>query len=342
MTGPGRPSRADIHKRLAQEVEELRHRYGGLPTPEESESIWNEIWYSEAHSSTAIEGNTLVLKEVETLLRDGKAVGDKQLKDYLEVQGYAKAAKWVYSQAIRPGSWETDSLLTLQEIRNIHSLAMEPVWNVAPHPAATDFETPGNWRQHNIVPFPGGMTPPDHTQLQALMTDWVGKIGSIREDPSPIAEAVAKGHAEFEKIHPFLDGNGRTGRLVLNLVLIRLGYPPAIIHKRERSRYLTALHRADQGDYGPLGELLARAITDNLIRFIIPAVAGPVKLVPLAALVTREMSLVALRQAAERGRLRTVRSDTGALLSSKQWVENYSASRAPSGRRKVALFVETI
>src|SRR5258708_23500727 len=156
MSGRGRPSRADIHRRLAQEVEELVNRYGGLPTPEEAESIWNEIWYSEAHSSTAIEGNTLVLKEVEVLLREGKAVGDKQLKDYLEVQGYATAARWVYGQAIRPGTWEADCLLSLQELRNIHVLAMEPVWKIAPHPESNDAEKPGNWRQHNIYPFPGG------------------------------------------------------------------------------------------------------------------------------------------------------------------------------------------
>jgi len=327
MTGRGRPSRAAIHQRLTEEVAELRARFGGLPSAEEAEGIWNEIWYSEAHGSTAVEGNTLVLREVEALLRDGRAVGDKQLRDYLEVQGYAQAARWVYGQAMTRGSYNTEEILSLAEIRHIHHLAMDPVWKVVPHPDAGDRESPGNWRQHNIHPFPGGMIPPDYTQIQARMTEWVASVGRVQEDELPMAEAVAKRHAEFERIHPFLDGNGRTGRLLLNLILVRLGYPPAIIHKRDRARYLTALQKADQGDHGPLGELLARAIIDNLMRFILPAVAGPVKVVPLYALATPELSAASLRKAISRGRLRGVRSVSGSWLSSKQWLQNYIDTR---------------
>jgi Uncharacterized conserved protein len=71
-------------------------------------------------------------------------------------------------------------------------------------------------------------------------------------------------HAAFERIHPFIDGNGRVGRLLTNLLLVRLGYPPAIIQKRQRERYLKALAQADRSDAGPLGELIARAVIDNL------------------------------------------------------------------------------
>jgi hypothetical protein len=327
MAGRGRPSRATIHQRLAFEVEELRKRFGGLPSPEEAEGIWTEIWYSEAHSSTAIEGNTLVLKEVEALLRDGRAVGEKQLKDYLEVKGYADAARWVYGQAIAPGRYNLGTLLSLEEVRHVHHLAMAPVWDVAPHPLADDAESPGNWRRHDIQPFPGGMTPPPFTEIQARMTDWVRDVAAIPSDPGPIAEAIAKRHVEFEQIHPFIDGNGRAGRLLLNLILVRLNYPPAIIHKRERQRYLDALNKADQSDPRPLGELLARAITENLMRFILPAVAGPAKLVPLDALATREVSSEALRKAAVRGRLRAVRATNGAWLSSKLWLQTYLDTR---------------
>ena len=66
---------------------------GGLPNPVEAEGIWTTIWYEEAHNSTAIEGNTLVLKQVERLLADGVAVGNKELKEYMEVQGYATATR---------------------------------------------------------------------------------------------------------------------------------------------------------------------------------------------------------------------------------------------------------
>ena len=330
----GRPSRASVHERLASEVDELRARLGGLPPPAAAEDIWTEIWYQEAHSSTAIEGNTLVLREVEALLRDGRAVGQKQLKDYLEVKGYAEAARWVYGQAIAPGGWTDGSLLTLTEVRQVHVRAMTPVWEVAPHRAAYESEAPGNWRHHNIQPFPGGMRLPDHPEVPALISDWVAEVNAIDRDPAPIADVVARRHADFERIHPFLDGNGRVGRLLTNLVLVRLGYPPAIIYKRDRTRYSNALDRADRGDLGPLGELFARAILDNLMRFVLPAVANAARLVPLEALTTSDLSPVALRQAAQRGRLRAVRTSTGIWRSSRQWVDDYRASRHASLRKQ--------
>lgn len=308
-------------------VEELRTQLGGLPSPEEADAIWTDIWYRDAHSSTALEGNTLIRKEVEALLSEGKAVGNKELKDYLEVTGYGTAARWVYSHAAGKTAWTSGKLITLTEVRHIHRLAMTPVWEVAPHPDAFDTEGPGNWRRHDIHRFGRGMKPPDHTQVPALTRDWVDGLSGLARDPAPIGEAVALHHAAFEGIHPFIDGNGRVGRLLMNLVLVRLGYPPAIIQKRERERYLDALDRADNGDPGPLGELIARAILDNLTRFVLPAIAGPAKLVPLEALASKEVSAVALRNAAQRSRLKAVRAMDGSWRSSRQWVDEYRADR---------------
>jgi Fic family protein len=323
----GRLTRDAIHERLDFEVTELRGRLGGLPRPIEAESIWREIWFQEAHNSTAIEGNTLILREVEILLREGRAVGDKQLKDYLEVTGYADAAQWVYGQALAPGSWSDGSLLALTEVRHLHRQVMVPMWEVSPHPDAYDTEAPGNWRQHNIQPFSGGMQPPDYTEVPFRMMDWVRLVNEIGGSSAPIAEAVAGCHVELERIHPFLDGNGRTGRLLSNLILVRLGYPPAIIYQRDRKRYLSALVRADLGDVGPLGEIFARAILDNLMQFVVPAIAGPVRLVPLESLASVDLGVAALRAAASRGRLRAVRLPNGSWRSSRQWVESYLAGR---------------
>lgn len=322
----GRPSREAIHQRLDEAFAELRDRMGGLPNPIEAADIWNTIWFEEAHHSTAIEGNTLVLKQVERLLADGIAVGDKELKEYLEVRGYATAANWVYGQALEPGDRAHTQLVTLSEVREVHAMALGPVWDVAPHPAATDRERPGNFREHDIQPFPGGMKPPSWTDVPAEMRDWLDSINVVMDAPRPL-EALAAVHTNFERIHPFLDGNGRTGRLLLNLVLVRLGYAPVIIYKRDRTRYLNALQSADAGDSGPLGELLARSVIANLYRFIVPAVAGPQRPVPLAALVTAGLTEGALRVAANRGRLRAQKGADGQWRSTKAWVAEYLASR---------------
>jgi len=326
----GRPTRQSIYDLLEEAIADLRTRFGGLPAPAEAEEIWDDLWHQEAHHSTALEGNTLILNEVRKLLDEGRTVGDKELKEYMEVLGYGNAAKWVYGQALEPGDWTTGDLLSIQEVRTVHYEAMTLVWNVAPHPHATPAETPGNWRQHDIAPFPDGMTPPPFPDVDHRMTDWVADVNKLRED-SDVAfpERLAKAHNDFEKIHPYLDGNGRSGRLLLNLLLVRLGYPPAIVFKNERTKYLKAMRKADKGDYGPLGEVIARAVTNNLYKFVVPAVAGPARLVPLASLVDEKAGLTAtaLRAAAERGRLRAQKSDNGKWQSSKKWVVDYQKSK---------------
>ena len=301
---------------------------GGLPTPAEADGIWRGLWYEEAHHSTAIEGNTLVLKQVERLLDEGRAVGNKELREYLEVRGYADAADWVYRQAIdRSGFSDPEEILTLAEVRNVHHKAMQPVWQVAPNPDATARENPGSFREHDIHPFARGMVPVTWPLISAEMNTWLRSVNSLDATRAAFPEALARTHCRFEQIHPFLDGNGRTGRLVLNLILIRLGYPPAVIYKRDRARYLTALRRADEGEPGPLGEILARAILASLHRFVIPAVAGPARVVPLAALETPDLKAPALRAAAARGRLRASRASDGHWRSTRQWVDEYRASR---------------
>src|SRR5215471_18470514 len=150
-------------------VGEMRALLGGLPTPEQADAIWKDIWYHEAHSSTALEGNTLVRREVEALLKEGN------------------------------GGWVSGGLVTLTEVRHVHRLVMTPVWEIAPHPHADDNEGPGNWRRHDINPFGGGMKPPDHTQIPALIRDWVDGLSSASRARAPIGEFLARHHAAFER-----------------------------------------------------------------------------------------------------------------------------------------------
>lgn len=327
MGGRGRPSRQVVYARLDIQIEELWSRLGGLPHPLEADDIWRGLWFEEAHHSTAIEGNTLVPKQVEALLEQGLAVGNKELAEYMEVRGYADAADWVYRQALRSAGTGTAPVLTITELRNVHAMALNPVWAVAAHPMADDRERPGSFRIHDIRPFPGGMTPPTWPLVPAAVDAWIGRANSLPARAEQFPERLAELHAEFERIHPFLDGNGRTGRLVMNLILVRLGYPPAVIYKRQRNAYLEALRRADAGDPGSLGELIARAILDNLYRFVVPAVAGPARLVPLAALAAEGIAAAALRTAANRGRLQAVRGPDGEWRSSRNWVDEYLAAR---------------
>ena len=328
---PGRPPRAMIYARLDEAIKDLDSRLGGLPRPTEAEDIWDDLWHQEAHHSTAIEGNTLILEQVRKLLDEGRAVGSKELREYLEVRGYADAARWVYGQGVEPGDWTSRDLLSLQEVRSVHHKAMTAVWDVAPHPNATPTESPGNWREHEIAPFPGGMKPPPFPEVAHLMLDWVKSVNTLHDPDAqaPLPERLAHVHNMFERIHPFLDGNGRTGRLLLNLILVRLGYPPAIIFKNERTKYLSAMRKADAGDLGPMGELIARSVTNSLYRFVIPAVAGPARLVPLASLADEKSGLTAnaLRVAAIRGRLRAQKSGQGTWLSSKKWVQEYQQNK---------------
>jgi len=240
----------------------------------------------------------------------------------------------VYTQALTADGWQSGDLITVTEIRHIHTVALGPVWEVAPHPDATPAERPGSFRRHDVHPFGGGMTPPAWTDVPGELASWVRDVGRLaageKSHEVPAREVpltLARLHCSFERIHPFIDGNGRVGRLVLNLILVRLGWPPAIIDKRARDRDLTALDRADQAEFGPLAELIARSVLENLQRLVVPSIAGPARLVPLQSLAGPDISYPALRQAATRGRLDAEIGADGTWRTSKRAVDTYLAGR---------------
>lgn len=330
---PGRPSLHQILQRLTETNEALRQQLGGLPPSVQANDIWKDIWLEETHHSTALEGNTLTPRELFELVEHGLATGSKDLVYYLEVQGYAQAARWVYEQAVEDSqvSPEPWTLFTMQHVRQIHAELIGPVWAVRPPVGAG---RPGEWRRGTVTITGSPVKPPPHGLIDSRMDEWLQAVKAGPQPEQHPVEWAAMLHADFEIIHPFPDGNGRTGRLLMNYLLLVTGYPPAIIYKNQRSRYIGALQRAQtQKDYRGLVELVARAVLDNLNRLLLPQLATEETYLPLSALAEGTPYTASyLRKLADQGKLHALKQG-GQWVSTRRHVEEYSAGKSLRGRK---------
>jgi fido (protein-threonine AMPylation protein) len=312
----GRPSLEALLARLDEEVALFHSGFGGFPHAVEADQILREIWIDDVHNSTAIEGNTMTRVMVENVVERRRISGD--LAEALDVRGYADAADWVYRHAA-----EHDGVPTTV-VSEAHRRALRLVWEIDPPPTR---DAPGAWRTTGVRVGRVRVSLP--AAIPADLDAWSRSTRTPR-NRHPLIH-VADHHAWFERIHPFVDGNGRVGRLLLNFMLVQSGYPPAVILASQRARYLRGLRSADEGNPNPLAEVLARAVSGTLTRFLIPNLAGDAKLVPLAALARHApYSAVYLRQLVIRGRLRAVR-EGNIYLSSRAWLDDYMTSRDPRG-----------
>lgn len=291
------------------------------------QDVWAGIWTEETHHSTALEGNTLRERQVRLLLSDGLVTGGTTLREVLEARAYGKAARWVYHQAYLARFEPHTPMIGEAAIREMHKLVVGPVWPEFPPEGLVRGEIPGSYRLKDHDPLRAGLPAKPSSIVPGVIADWVAEVNANFGDPTDghIIEQLARKHAAFERIHPFPDGNGRVGRLVLTHLLVRTGYPPAIIEKEHRKRYLKALRRADERDCGPLTELLARSVRNGIHRFLIPKLAGTLSVVPLAGL-NDGISHNALVAAAQRGRLKAQKFG-GTWYSTAQWVREYKKSR---------------
>jgi fido (protein-threonine AMPylation protein) len=312
----GRPSVEDVLGRVDEEVSLLHEHLGGLPRAVEADQILRQIWIDDVHNSTAIEGNTMTRAQVENVVE--RRPIQAELFEALDVEGYAEAADWVYRHA--PDYQGVPRAV----VSEIHKRIVQLAWHIDP-PATHD--EPGAWRQTDVKVRRVSVSLPP--AIPAELDDW-SRSTADTQATHPLVHAAIH-HAWFERIHPFVDGNGRAGRLILNFMLIQRGYPPAVILKERRAVYLNALRIADSGNPNPLAEVVARSVSGALARFLIPKLAGEARLVPLAALATDgPYSAAYLRQLALRGRLRVVRE--GQLyLSSRAWLNEYIEHRDPRG-----------
>ncbi len=175
-----------------------------------------------SYNSNAIEGNSLTLSETTLLLKDGVTVAKKPIKDYLDMIGYKDAFYYIIELARM-----TKNTISEQEIKQIHSLVLANNMNR------------GVYRLFDVYISGSTHEPPQPYMISPLMEALISNYRQwIKE--RHILEAIGLFHLEFESIHPFIDGNGRTGRLILNLELIRNGYLPINIKFTDRGNYYQA------------------------------------------------------------------------------------------------------
>lgn len=181
-------------------------------------------------TSNAIEGNTLTAGETALILEKGITVSGKPLKDHLEAVDYAKALAWVIDVAGR-----TDAPITEADLRNLHRLAV----------AQSTQGNAGRYaeRQRSVETAAGIHDFPAPAEIRTLVADLCAWLAERQCEPGTAFEA----HRRLLAIHPFNDGNGRTARLLMNLILTRAGFPPIAIRPEDRSAYIHGLETSESG-----------------------------------------------------------------------------------------------
>ena len=193
------------------------------------------------YNSNAIEGNTLTLRETDIILQYGVTIKGKSLKEHNEVKGQEYALDFLNDVL------KTKESLSVRLIREFHALVLND-----------DFKNRGKFKQENNIILGDKFQTTPFYQVEEKLQELIDNFLKSKEN---IVEKVAKFHAEFEKIHPFNDGNGWTGRLLMNLELMKNGYPITIIKNENRNDYYNALEKAQvEFDY----ELIIKFIKSSI------------------------------------------------------------------------------
>lgn len=197
------------------------------------------------YNSNSIEGNTLTLQETKMVIEEGFTIKGKSLREHFEAVNHQDAIDFVRSLA------SDDYVLTDVDILTVHGLVLQKI--------EKDFA--GRYRNSGVRISGANFVPPNALKIDdfiAELVDWAN---------ASALDTVVKScifHHRFVWIHPFFDGNGRTVRLIFNLLLMKEGYPPAIILKNDRKKYYDALNAANTGNYGRLMLLIMQALERSL------------------------------------------------------------------------------
>lgn len=196
-------------------------------------------------TSNALEGNSLTETETKVVIEDGITIGGKPLKDHFEAIGHAEAFDYLQKLAGRKEIAERDIL-------KLHKLFYYRI----------DEANAGHYRKQNIIVTGTDFVFPAPSELKGLMAAFADEIPRLRAEKHPI-EFAALLHTQLVTIHPFVDGNGRAARLLMNLALLQEGYPVTIIPPVLRSEYLSAVRESNFGNVAPFLNLLSCMVWES-------------------------------------------------------------------------------
>lgn len=242
----------NLGKTYFDKVDELNNKLNSKrPFSKETlKSLRNSINLEWTYNSNGIEGNTLTLRETQIVL-EGITVGGKTLREHLEVINHEKAIEYIEDLV------KEKNPVTEWNIKNIHQLVLKEI----------DDKNAGKYRSENVAIMGATHTPPDHLIVPELMEKLILNYQKWNKYHPIIKAALI--HGELVKIHPFIDGNGRTSRLVMNLSLMNSGYLPVIIKKENRLEYYNALDKAHTtGDYTDFVKLVTNLEIEMINKYL--------------------------------------------------------------------------
>jgi Fic family protein len=209
-------------------------------------SLHEKLIVEWTYNSNAIEGNTLTLSETKVVL-EGITIGGKSMVEHLEAINHREAILFVEDLIA------DKEPLSEWNIKNIHALILREIDNT----------NAGKYRNENVVISGAKHNPPKHYEISDLMQKLIAEYKNEWKAFHPVVRATLI-HGEFVKIHPFIDGNGRTSRLLLNFELMKNGYPPIIIKNEERAKYYDVLDLAHTSmNYEPFIKLISKLVIES-------------------------------------------------------------------------------
>lgn len=254
---------ARIARRLAQKKKQL-----DMYRPLEAftvQRLHQDLRLLMTYNSNAIEGNTLSLHETQMVLEYGITIDGHPLREYLEATNHAEAFDTLPELVARP--------ITIETVRRLHYLVMGKIDSHA-----------GELRNVQVYIRGANFTPPLAKDVPLYLSQWVHWLTSATALRYETVVRAAVAHHDFETVHPYTDGNGRVGRLLLNLILMQDGYPPALVLREWRPRYIQALQQAHLGNYNPLIDLIGLAVEQSLDLYLEACLESTAHFLPLKEL----------------------------------------------------------